>query len=220
MKLCDIKNKRIAVGLFGISYRQSYNHWMSWTTNIDWRRSNYSQTVLRTLKESPNEVDHFMSTYHSDKESEILEHFNPKGYKLNEFECDLKEKSWVKKRHERFLETMELFPEVYDYYLMTRFDMHFSEECLLRCDMKEDSVNVTSKHGVGKDMELICDCFYIFGKDQLEPFRSFLRRLPPPDNLDICYYHKLHRYENAPKFSFLLEGAYYSHNCPLWRVLR
>lgn len=216
----ETKNKKVAVGLFGISRRKQYKHWMGWNTDIDWRKSNYKETILKTLLESNNTVDHYFSTYHSDTEEELLDSLKPIAYKFNDFSCNTIDNSWVIDRHRRFQETIGLFPSDYDYYIMTRFDLWFNPETLPILNFDNSGINVTSKHGCGEDTELSCDYFYIFDNKMLEPFKKFINNLPPPANEDICYYHKLARYENSPKFCYLLDGYYYSHNCPLWRILR
>lgn len=213
--LVDIKNQNIAVGLFGISYKKDHNHWMGWKTNPDWRKSNYKNTLHKILKDNNNNVDHFLSTYHHEIEEELLHDFNPKAHILNNFASG----SWIYNRHCRFKEILNLFDTNYDYYIMTRFDISFIIEELSRCQVDSESINVTSKHGMGDDRELLCDCFYIFNRSMLESFRIFINNLPE-DNGDIAYYHKLHRYLNSPNFSYMINGSYYSHNCPVWRLVR
>jgi hypothetical protein len=213
--LINIKNQNIAVGLFGISYKKDYNHWMGWKTNPDWRKTNYRNTLHKILKDNNNNIDHFLSTYHHEDEEELLSDFKPKSYILNNFDSG----SWVYNRHCRFKETLNLFDANYDYYIMTRFDLSFIIEELSRCQVESESINVTSKHGIGADTEVLCDSFYIFDNSMLESFRIFINNLPP-DNQDIGYYHKLHRYPNSPKFSYMIDGSYYSHNCPVWKFVR
>lgn len=215
INLLDIKNQNIAIGLFGISYQNDYNHWMGWKTNPDWRKTNYKNTLYKVLIENDNKIDHFLSTYHNSAENELLSDFKPKAYKLNDFAAG----SWVYYRHCRFKETLYLFDSTYEYYIMTRFDMSFIMDGLSRCKIENESINVTSKHGYGEDTELSCDYFYIFDKSMLDTFRIFIDNLPP-DNGDFCYYHKLHRYANCPKFSYMIDGSYYSHNCPVWTLIR
>jgi hypothetical protein len=213
--LINIKNQNIAVGLFGISYKKDYNHWMGWKTNPDWRKTNYRNTLHKILKDNNNNVDHFLSTYHHEDEEELLSDFKPKSYILNNFDSG----SSVYNRHCRFKETLNLFDANYDYYIMTRFDLSFIIEELSRCQVESESINVTSKHSLGEDTEVLCDSFYIFDNSMLESFRIFINNLPP-DNQDIGYYHKLHRYPNSPKFSYMIDGSYYSHNCPVWKFVR
>lgn len=215
INLCEIKNKNIAVGLFGISYKNDYDHWMGWKTNPDWRKTNYKDTLYKTLIENNNQVDHFLSTYHHEAEDALLSDFKPKAYKFNDFTAG----SWVYYRHCRFKEALNLFDPTYDYYIMTRFDMSFIMDGLSRCKVEDKSINVTSKHGYGGDTELSCDYFYMFDRSMLDTFRIFIDNLPP-DNGDFCYYHKLHRYNNCPKFSYMIDGSYYSHNCPVWILVR
>jgi len=221
MNIKDIVGKKIAVGFFGISYRENYNHWMGWSTNIDWNKTNYKDSLLRLLKESDNEVHHFFSTYHSEKENELLSELKPRDYKFTDFVCNKNNKGWIIDRHNRFKETINLFTEDYDYYIMTRFDLSFNYEKLLECEIKDSGVNVTSKHGIGEDTELICDYFYVFNGCVLKDFQHFINNLPKlEDTTDIGYYHKLHRYENSPKFNYMIDGSYYSHNCPVWKIMR
>jgi hypothetical protein len=213
--ISDIKNKKIAVGLFGISCRSDYNHWMGWKTNPDWRKTNYRDSLYKILVDNGNSVDHFFSTYHHDSEKQLLLDLQPKAYKFNEF----MDGSWVPQRHSRFKEVLNLFDSTYDYYIITRFDLSFKLEGLSNCNIEDQVINVTSKHGYGDDIELSCDYFYMFDASMLDTFRTFIANLPP-DKGDLCYYHKLHRYDNAPKFSYMIDGSYYSHNCPVWTLVR
>jgi hypothetical protein len=186
---------------------------MGWKTHINWSNSNYRDTILKTLYSNGNSVDHYMSTYGHEREEELIRDFNPKKYIIKKFDNSCKSRL----RHERFKEVLDLFDENYDYYIMTRFDLEFSMECLRRCEIKQGSINVTSKHGLGEDRELVCDNFYLFERESLLGFRKFIGELP---KIDDFYSLRLHRYENSPEFSFLIEGSYYSHNCPLWRIVR
>jgi|694.fasta_scaffold00807_6 hypothetical protein len=213
--LRNFKNKNIATGFFGISYKNDYNHWMGWKTNPDWRKTNYKNSLYKLLIDNQNNVDHFFSTYHHSLENELLLDLNPKNFKFNDF----MDGSWVYYRHCRFKELLSLFNDNYDYYIITRFDLSFNTEELLNCKIEDKKINVTSKHGYGSDTELSCDYFYMFDNSMLEQFRYFINNLPP-DNGDFCYYHKLHRYENCPPFSYMIDGSYYSHNCPIWSIVR
>ena len=213
--LIDIRNQNIGIGLFGISYKNDYNHWMGWKTNPDWRKTNYKDSLYKVLTDNGNNVDHFFSTYHHSLEDELLSDFKPKTYLFNNFE----EGSWVPQRHKRFKEVLKLFDINYDYYIITRFDLSFKMDGLKQCNIASQSINVTSKHGYGDDRELACDYFYMFDRSMLETFRNFIDNLPP-DNGDLCYYHKLPRYNNSPPFSYMIEGSYYSHNCPAWSLVR
>lgn len=219
MRLDEIKNKRVAVGLFGISYKQSYKHWMGWITNVDWRTTNYRTSLLKLLTDSGNTVDHYFSTYHNQMADELIDELKPKACKFSVFDDNQEKDTRVFDRHSRFKETLNLFKDDYDYYVMTRFDLSFDYNELTGCKVANSSINITSKHGSGSNNELICDFFYIFDNSMLGTFREFIGRLPP-DNGDIGYYHKLHTYENGPKFSFMIDGMYYSHNCPVWSIIR
>lgn len=219
MKLEDIRNKRIAVGFFGISHKQSYKHWMGWITNIDWRTTNYRESLLRVLLDRNNEVDHYFSTYYNDTSDELINTLKPYACKFSVFNDNKEKDTRVFDRHSRFKETLNLFKDDYDYYIMTRFDLSFNHDNLLGCNIQNSSINITSKHGSGSNKELICDFFYAFDNSMLKTFRKFIDGLPP-DNGDIGYYHKLHTYKNGPAFSFMIDGIYYSHNCPVWSIIR
>jgi hypothetical protein len=215
IKIKEIKNTDIAIGFFGISYMENYNHWMNWKTNPDWRKTNYKDTLYKILSDSNNKINHFFSTYYSKLENELLKDLSPKAYKFNEFT----DNSWVNSRHNRFKETLDLFTEEYEYYILTRFDLSFKQKELIECNICKKHINVTSKHGYGTNTELLCDYFYIFDNSMLNIFKTFIHNLPP-DNGDYAYYHKLHTYKNAPNFSYMIEGSYYSHNCPVWTIIR
>jgi hypothetical protein len=215
INLQNLKNSNIAVGFFGISYLKEYNHWMSWKTNPDWRKSNYKTTLYEILAERNNKIDHYFSTYHHELEQELIDFYRPKNYLFNEFENGKRGIS----RHKRFTETIGLFENNYDYYIMTRFDIYFKYEQLLNCNISNSSINVTSKHGCGNDMNLLCDSFYFFNNSMLDIFKCFLENIEVGEEEGFAY-HILHRKPNAPDFSYMIEGSYYSHNCPVWTIIR
>ena len=218
MKLCEIKDKRIAIGMYGISYLPEYNHWMNWKCKIDWRNGNYKDTMHDILSKS-NKVDHYLSTYHSDLENELLSDFSPVGYKFTDYTCSKDNKTWVLDKHNRIKEILGLFNDSYDYYIITRFDLDFSYDQLVKCNISNSSINVTSKHGCGKDKELICDSLYIFDNSMFNSFKSLIHDTTPKGN-DHWYYHNLHRQKKCPKISYMIEGSYYSHNSPVWKIKR
>lgn len=221
MKFCEIKDKNIAVGMYGISYLPDYKHWMKqWKPSVDWRNSNYNDTLLKILTENKNTIHHYFSTYHSEIEKELLADFHPVNYKFTDYTCNRENGSWALDRHSRLKETLNMFTEgCHDYYILTRFDLYFSCDHLSRCEVKESRLNVTSKHTHGNDTECICDNLYIFDKSVLSPFRSFVETLRPKKG-DFSYYHKMHRLDNCPEISCMIDGSYYSHNCPVWKIKR
>lgn len=215
MKFSELKNRSVAVGLFGVSYKESYDHWMGWKTRVDWRRSNYKDTVLSLLLSGGNKVCHYLATYTHELVDELVCDFSPKKKMFGEFgDCE----NFIG-RHRRFGEVLDLFDEDHDYYIITRFDLCFSMDALSECEIKEGAINVTSKHSAGEDRDMICDNFYVFDRASLEGFKNFIKGLKESE-LSNLYSLVLDRYENSPEFSFLLDGSYYSHNCPLWGIVR
>lgn len=220
MLLSEITQKKIALGMFGISYKENYNHWMGWITNIDWRKTNRKDSLVKLLEDNGNTIDNYFCSYHSELTKELLEDLKPKKYILENFQDPKENTGWIENRHSMVKNTLNLFDSGYDYYILTRFDASFNYDALKICKI-EEGINVTSKHGLGDDKELITDYFYIIHSSAIETFRNFINNLNPPKNtLDIAYSHKLHRYENAPRFFFMLDGSYYSHNCPLIQIVR
>lgn len=212
----EIKNKKIAAGLFGIHYKEGYNHWMGWVTNIDWKTSNYKDTVLKLLNESGNRVDHYFSTYESPKSGDLLLDFTPIKYKFTPFGSNKPtNKTPSVFRHNRFKETLNLIPEGYDYYLITRFDLKFSPEHLLQAEVNDDAVNVSSRWCSGDKCDDVCDNFYIISNRYFNIFKDFINNIPE----HTCY-HTINRMDNKPEISFMIEGEYYSHTCPMYQTLR
>ena len=212
----EVKDKKIAVGLFGMSYKENYNHWMGWKTNIDWKVSNYKETVFRLLAESNNKIDHFFSTYDSERNDELLSDFNPIKYKFTPLGANNPtSKKPAVPRNRRFRETIDLIPSHYDYYLITRFDLGFSEEYLLQAEIDDNSINVSSIWCAGNECNDVCDNFYIISNNYFTTFKDFVHSIP-----EATCYHTIHRMDNSPKFSFMIEGEYYSHTCPMYQSLR
>ena len=221
MKLSDIQNKKIAVGLYGISYRQNYQHWMGWVTNIDWRKANVHTELVPFLKEK-NNVQVCINTYHSPFDSELVKDFDSKTYVFKNFKCNKEDKTWVRDKHLRFKETLDLLQYAYsdyDYFVITRFDFMFNMDYFKNGNIDDECINVTAKWCVGESCDFIDDCFYIFNRKMFKEFKKLIFSLPE-DRGDIAYYHKLHTYPMSPKFSFLIDGAYWSHTCPALQVVR
>ena len=161
MKFSDIQNKKIACGLFGISYRSNYKHWMGWNTNIDWRKANTHTKLIPFMREH-NDVDVFFSTYNNEMNESIISDFGPKSYIFNDFVCNNKNKTWVSDKHKRFKETVVLLDEHkddYDYFVITRFDFNFNMNYFRNGKIDNECINVTAKWCVGDDCKFIDDCF-------------------------------------------------------------
>ena len=223
MRLSAINNKKIALGLFGISYQKNYKHWMGWETNIDWRKANVNTAFIPFIKKK-NNLDVFISTYHSPLEKKLISDFKPKAISFKDFVCNKENEQWVKNRHLMFKQTLDLMEaflsiEKYDYFIITRFDIRFNMDYIADGEIDKKSVNVTSKWCIGDDCGFVDDCFYMFNGKIFKTFKKLIFSLPD-DKQDIAYYHKLHQYPLSPNFSFLIQNAYHSHTCPAYHIVR
>tara|TARA_Y100001937_G_C7125438_1_gene334675 strand:+ start:1585 stop:2268 length:684 start_codon:yes stop_codon:yes gene_type:complete len=218
----ECKNKKVALCYFGISYKENYDHWMeTWFNGVDWRESNYKQTLDVYLENSGHDVDVFLSTYNSPLNEELVRDLKPKKTKFNDFvERDPAVESDSRRysqsfRNYRFKEVLNLVPpNEYDFVILTRFDLMF-KEALGTIVVDPEAVNVSSVMCMGENCILVCDNFYIIPSSIHNEFVKFVNELP--DNSDS---HLWHKEKSSLKFSYMIEGEYCSHNHPIYRINR
>lgn len=161
----------VAVCLFGISYLEKYSHWGVGETSIDYTRSldNYQEHIFSKL----SNYDIYVSTYNHRNINSLRRHLKVKrgishkdpiisGVGISSF-----------KQRNRMISAFEnLLDDTYEWYLFTRFDLHFNFD-IDKLPYDKDKVNVLA---VLELPHLICDNFYMVHRSQLEFFFRQMRR--------------------------------------------
>jgi hypothetical protein len=121
---------KIAIILFGISYTEEYKHWSNINYKIDYRKSldNYKRYIFDYYKKNGYTCDVYISTYDSAMNEELLEHYKPVQYYINnKFDVNR-----ICSRNDLFVKGINLYLEHaiqnkinYDLVLITRFDLEF-----------------------------------------------------------------------------------------------
>ena len=169
---------KIAVGLFGIHYCESFNHWMGWVHNID-----YSKTIENNKNKIYQyyDVDYYTSTYYSNVLDTLITNYNFEAIKLKNIsnikEADIK-LNYVK-RNKIFKETLELIiasNKIYDYVILTRYDCMFLQT-IDNLNIKNNKINFLCKSKCGNESGFADDNFYIIPYRKLEYFYKIISNI-------------------------------------------
>ena len=163
--------KKLALLLFGMSYRE-YFHWLSKrNVEIDYKKSleNYKTFIFEYFEKLGYKIDVFFATNEidNDEKEKLLEIYKPVDYvfmKHNE--------NWREGRNEKFRNVIDLCVKHkdnnYDHVLITRFDLLFQKN-FQESDIQFEKFNLVSI--LEKD-HLICDNFYFFPIQMLDRFKE------------------------------------------------
>lgn len=210
------KDKKVAVGLFGIYHQENLNHWMGWITQVNYKSTleNNKTFVYNKL----NNPTFFSSTYFSSVLVDLIRDFNFNSIKLtqviNKKQDNLDEAFFI--RNTRFLETIELIlnsGETFDYVLLTRYDLWYTTSPIDSLDTNK--INIVCETKWGTDESLIDDNFYFLPGSKLKYFYDTLKA----SNIRISS-HRYNKLFKKWEFHYLLEGKFYSHEIPLYQVKR
>lgn len=198
----------IAVGFFGIHYKEDYKHWMGWDIFVDWKKSlvNYSQNLL--LKEYS--YDFYTSTYFTKKINELNGDYNFEKIQINNFVSD---KNSHIHRNTRFIETLNLIQQSdknYDFVMMTRFDLSFFNKPL-ETNINYEKMNVLNKTKWGDNHNLIDDNWYFFPYSKLQVIIEKLK-----NNFTI---HS-HSWNDLIDVHTVDSNSYFSHENPYYKIVR
>lgn len=168
--------KKLALLLFGISYKEEYKHWSRKCFIINYKNSidNYRKYLISYFKKQNYDVDIFISTYDNHEKDNIIRDYSPKSYIFT--------KNFVTNMHMgrnlHFLNCLNLCIGYanenninYDLVIMTRFDLLFKipfEQ--VRIDY--DTLNLVS---VLERSNLIDDNFYIFPYEYIDNMKNIVK---------------------------------------------
>jgi hypothetical protein len=210
-----LKNANVAVGLFGIHYLETLNHWMGWTPRVDYT------TVLENNKKylfSKFNPIFFSATYFSPKLQNLIDDFNFYSLKLKTVKNDkptaISESFRI--RNTIFLDTIKLILESdksFDYVLLTRYDLFFKYSPLK--DIHKDKINLICRAKWGSDDTLVDDNFYFMPYKKLDSFYNIVSSIP----ITITS-HKYGHFFPENELFYVTAGTYYSHEIPVYYVER
>ena len=207
---------KYAIGLFGIHYQPTLQHWMpNWVFNVDYR--NVIDNNKKFLYQD-KDISFYSSTYFSETLADLITEFKFKKLYLNAF---INEKEshipnrWLK-RNLRLKETIKLILDdgiAYDYVILTRFDLVYKIS-VFDYQMMDDKINVICKSQFAKENDLADDNFYLLKFELLQKFYDDLCNKVPKD----AYSHTYNRY--IDNFNYLIDDSFYSHNIPIYFIDR
>ena len=205
---------KTAIGLFGIHYLYELNHWMDWKNCVDYRETfDNNQTHIW----NGMDTTFYSSTYYSEILPQLISDFGFKSLQLAKVD-NTKETdaglNWAK-RNRRFKETIKLILEdgiEYDRVILMRYDLLFKQNPF-ELNYKSDSINLICKAKLGDDDSVCDDNFYIIPYSELVGFYDKVCKI---DEKIMAHYYN--HYIND--FNYLIEGAYYSHELPVYTINR
>ncbi len=124
--------KKLAIGLFGIHYNESYFHFHGRYNKIDFRDSlqNYKEYIINYYSKLGYEIDFFISSYESDMQNILLNSYPAKKFLFTKYTKN-KIDSYIP-RNKRISELMNMILDYqtenninYDLFIITRFDLKF-----------------------------------------------------------------------------------------------
>ena len=159
---------KLAIGLFGISYKENYEHWRLGRVTIDYRKSleNYRKYLFEYFESLGYQIDVYLATYDSKMINQLKHDYQPKEVRLIEHlyaTGDLWYNLLVgrQSRHNCIKACLEMIinsQQAYDHILLTRFDLIFCKP-LSSVSIDCNALNIVS---ILESREVICDNFYLF----------------------------------------------------------
>ena len=161
----------VCICFFGISYDDSYKHWIiSNPVSIDYRRSleNYEERIFSRI---PNHTVYF-STYDHELINDMQKDLHTKRGLISQDAIKsgldisaISQRNRILSRTKLILEKTE-----YEWYIFTRFDLQFNFN-IDDLSPVEDKINVLVSL---EQSHLLCDNFYIIHRSQLPFFYECL----------------------------------------------
>ena len=200
---------KVAVGLFGIHYVDTLNHWLGWKHGVDYRKTFHNQF---TQIYSSHDVKYYSATYYSDIQNELLTDYNFTSITFSEIDNTSETDPRIK-RNKVFKNTIKLILEDTsdcDLVILTRYDLYFKKN-FYSLDINFDKVNflcgVTRSNRYEKkndrDTDLVDDNFYCIPRDLLQSFYDTIETIP--ETIRAHEYHK-----PFDDYHLMISGRWYS----------
>lgn len=204
---------KVAVGLFGIHYVDTLNHWAGWKHGVDYRKTFHNQF---TQIYSNHDVKYYSATYYSDVQNELLNDYNFTSITFSEIDNSTTSDPVVK-RNKIFKNTIKLMLEdktEWDLVILTRYDLYFKKN-FYSLDINFDKVNflcgARRNHKRGIDTDTVDDNFYCIPRHLLQSFYDTIETIP--ETIRAHEYHK-----PFDDYHLMISGRWYS-SFPVYRNL-
>jgi hypothetical protein len=199
-----------AIGLFGIHYVENLNHWMGWNHAVDYSHciKNNQETVFNHYN-----TTFYSHTYFSKKINELVEDYKFKSLKLKPISNERSDN--YRSKNISVKETIKLILEdnvEYDVVILMRYDMIFHQN-LIDLNIDYNKVNMLCLNKCGSIHDLCDDSFYLLPFSKLQEFYDTI------DKIDVNA--SSHAYnKHIEDINYMVDGAYYTHEYPMYHVLR
>jgi hypothetical protein len=213
--------KKLAIGLFGIHYMEDLNHWMHWINNVDYSETydNNKEYLYNDFEAGGNMLEFYSATYKSPKEEDIKRDYQFRALSLQKVDNSVGQlSSYFVRRNRIFKKTIKLIldnkTKDYDFVILTRYDMNFIIPII---DMNIDfnKINLLYKAKWGDNSNLCDDNFYFMPYSKLQYFYDVISSLD-----ETISSHLYHLHIDPAEINYMTEGAYYSHESPVYRIHR
>jgi len=166
---------RVALGLFGISHKESNVNWLRWWLkyDIDYRKcvDNYKKYLFDHFKSEGFDVSTYISTYKSetyeDLQTDLMKQYNPKFISMVDYQIQTPTNNLARNIiFSRLCHTILNQEESADLVLLTRFDMNFLQS-LNKVRIDWNKINVVHETDMAGDYD---DNFYLMSWETFKRF--------------------------------------------------
>jgi len=209
--------KKIAICLFGVSYRESYLHHTNNIYQINYEKSinNYKNFLFNYLDSKNFSYDIFFSTYSTEKDDQLLEYLEPKKHTFVKDHVSNR----IQSRNSHFINSLQNCLKYsknndinYDYVLMTRFDLKFKIP-FYDVDFDFETLNLVS---ILEKPHFVDDNFYLFPFDKAEQ----LLKLSIDKKKILFHFIKKELEEIFKKINFLKNEHCFVHQLSFFKINR
>ena len=169
---------KYALCLRGISFQRKYQHWAAGEHDIDYADTcaNIHQRIVDDLRANGHTVDIFLATYKNEKQSQIINDFEPQGSIFSDPFPDMSAHQCIAVNTLLCLELIKRSQERegtrYDQIIITRFDAAFSENFgALNIDKEKFNFLCRAEK---TSPQLVDDNLWVLPAKFLDPFRDVL----------------------------------------------
>lgn len=172
---------KIAVGLFGLHYAESIQHWKHYFQSVNYRLTyqNQKQYLYTAFRDSS--CDFYSATYFSPILSTLIKDFNFSGLRLLQPNYNLALNGPLfARRNLVFRQTLQLIldqPVEYDYVLITRYDLKFHLK-LNTLNFDLNKLNILGQAEWTPGVITCDDNFYFLPFSKLKEFNQLVRSIP------------------------------------------
>lgn len=155
-----LKDKSIAICLFGIHYQDNYRHHRLGNININFQK--YTNNIKNLFKDFKKN-DYYIVTNNSPIQNKLYDNYNPKEILYTS-----------KKRDSKILMILEYLKDsrnIYDFIAISRIDIFYMIDLY---DIDMEKINIIS---ILEGPDLICDNFYLIPYKYLDTMINIFRNI-------------------------------------------